>query len=254
MPVNEMSELSPKWPHPRSKELAERVVLGERGDMPVVILRIAGVDTNQGEVPSLTLQMQRIYERQWSSHLFPGNPAHGQSFVHLDDLSDAVQRAVTRRAELPHCTTLLIGEPVAESLIAGLAMLIRIPYSFDELLASLQYLRSRTQEGKSMLRALLFGGTCDGDACDRTDDFDRPARQVMRDILRGGVTFPWTLWVSIAIGTALMSCYWSCWPCHVGRCVTDMAHGIAALCKSTIRFVRVCNAEYSICTMHVRIV
>ena len=610
MPVNEKSELSPKWPYPRSKELAERVVLEEHGDMPVVILRIAGVYTNQGEVPSLTMQIQRIYERQWSSHLFPGNPAHGQSFVHIDDLSDAVQRVVTRRAELPHCTTLLIGEPVTESyealqnlmgqqlhgepwetrsipksvaaggawmqakmevvvpdaidggiapfvkpfmidladdhyeldidrarsllgweprhrlrdtlrdmigalkadppawyrtnriamppwleevsanpvpaaqllashetqaradhqrtlwchfanvalgmwmvaspftfgmteywmqavepvapngrglalshtymtassiiaglmiivlsllslargkgwarwsvaalgvwlllapllfwtpsaavyandtlvgamlvlfavcipptpgesivgqvtgpeippgwtycpsswnqripivalafvglfvsrylaayqmghipnawdplfgndteqivtswlsdafpvsdaglgamtyvleivlglaggrrrwrtmpwlvlvfgamivplgvtsiffiivqpvwlgawcalcLIAGLAMLIQIPYSFDELLASLQYLRSRTQEGKSMLRALLFGGTCDGDACDRTDDFDRSARQVMRDILRGGVTFPWTLWVSIAIGAALMS-------------------------------------------------
>ncbi|MES2323630.1 MAG: SPW repeat protein [Pseudomonadota bacterium] len=56
-----------------------------------------------------------------------------------------------------------------------------------------------------MLRALLFGGTCDGDACDKTDDFERPARQVMRDVLRGGVTFPWTLWVSIAIGAALMS-------------------------------------------------
>jgi hypothetical protein len=98
-----------------------------------------------------------------------------------------------------------LGAWCALCLIAGLAMLIQIPYSFDELLASLQYLRSRTQEGKSMLRALLFGGTCDGDACDRTDDFDRPARQVMRDILRGGVTFPWTLWVSIAIGAALMS-------------------------------------------------
>lgn len=115
MPITEASELAPKWPYPRSKEQAELVVLDEHGAIPVVILRIAGVYTNQGEVPSLTMQMQRIYERQWSSHLFPGDPTHGQSFVHLDDLTAALERTVARRAQLPHCTTLLIGEPVTES-------------------------------------------------------------------------------------------------------------------------------------------
>lgn len=145
MPINEISELSPKWPYPRSKELAEPVVLEAHGDMPVVILRIAGVYTNQGEVPSLTMQLQRIYERQWSSHLFPGNPAHGQSFVHIDDLSDAVQRVVTRRAELPHCTTLLIGEPVTES---------------DEALQNLmgQQLHGEPWETRSIPKSVAAGG------------------------------------------------------------------------------------------------
>lgn len=115
MPINETGELDPKWPYPRSKAQAEQVVLEEHGNIPVVILRIAGVYTNQGEVPSLTMQVQRIYERQWSSHLFPGDAAHGQSFVHLDDLADAVQRVVERRAQLGPRTTLLIGEPVTES-------------------------------------------------------------------------------------------------------------------------------------------
>jgi nucleoside-diphosphate-sugar epimerase len=115
VPIDETSELGPKWPYPRSKGLAERVLLDEHGDIPLVILRIAGVYTDQGEVPSLTMQMQRIYEKQWHSHLFPGDPAHGQSFVHLDDLTDALQRTVERRAQLAHCTTLLIGEPVTES-------------------------------------------------------------------------------------------------------------------------------------------
>lgn len=115
MPIDEMGELAPKWPYPRSKELAEQVVLEEKGNIPAVILRIAGVYTSQGEVPSLTMQIQRIFERQWSGHLFPGDPSHGQSFVHLDDLTDAIELAVERRTLLPHSTTLLIGEPVTES-------------------------------------------------------------------------------------------------------------------------------------------
>lgn len=115
VPIDEKGELAPKWPYPRSKELAEQVILEEHGDIAAVILRIAGVYTSQGEVPSLTMQIQRIFERQWSGHLFPGDPSHGQSFVHLDDLTDAIVQTVERRTTLPHSTTLLIGEPVTES-------------------------------------------------------------------------------------------------------------------------------------------
>jgi nucleoside-diphosphate-sugar epimerase len=46
-----------------------------------------------------------------TSRVFPGNTAHGQSFVHLDDLVDAFELAVDHRAELPHQQTLLLGEP-----------------------------------------------------------------------------------------------------------------------------------------------
>lgn len=115
MPINETGDLAPKWPYPRSKQLAEEVVQAEHGAIPTVILRIAGVYTGQGEVPSITMQIQRIYERQWSSHLFPGDASHGQSFVHLDDLTQAFARTIDRRNELPHAITMLIGEPVTES-------------------------------------------------------------------------------------------------------------------------------------------
>ena len=115
LPIDEEGALAPKWPYPRSKARAEEVVRQEHGAIPALILRIAGVYTDKGEVPSLTMQIQRIYERQMSSHLFPGNPSHGQSFVHIDDLAQAVVRAVERRASLPQETVLLIGEPVTES-------------------------------------------------------------------------------------------------------------------------------------------
>lgn len=115
MPLDEDGALAPKWPYPRSKAEAEDVVRRERGAIPALILRIAGVYTDQGEVPSLTMQVQRIYERQWASHLFPGDPSHGQSFVHVEDLARAFVQAIDRRARLPQETAILIGEPVTES-------------------------------------------------------------------------------------------------------------------------------------------
>lgn len=85
------------------------------GAMPVVILRPAGVYTDHCQVPSLASQIQRIYERQMLSHVFPGDAAHGQSFLSLRDLTDAFRRIIERRAQLPRESTILIGEPVTES-------------------------------------------------------------------------------------------------------------------------------------------
>ncbi len=111
VPITEESPIDPKWAYPESKAQAERVVREEHGPIPSAILRIAGVYTDQCDVPALAYQIQRIYERQWLSHLFPGDSSHGQAFVHLEDVADAFRRLVDRRAALPPETTLLIGEP-----------------------------------------------------------------------------------------------------------------------------------------------
>ncbi|MEO6422275.1 MAG: vitamin K epoxide reductase family protein [Candidatus Nitrotoga sp.] len=115
IPINENWPLMPKWPYPQSKVEAEKVVQTYRGHIPTVVLRLAGVYTDWGEVPSLGNQIQRIYERQLLSHVFPGNTSHGQSFVHLDDAAYAFREVVARRAQLPEETTILIGEPNTES-------------------------------------------------------------------------------------------------------------------------------------------
>lgn len=114
-PINEASPLQPAWPYPQSKLEAELVVHGERGHIPALILRIAGVYTDDCEVPSLAYQIQRIYERQMTSHVFPGDASHGQAFVHQEDVALAFRAAVDRRAQLPEETAVLIGEPVTES-------------------------------------------------------------------------------------------------------------------------------------------
>jgi nucleoside-diphosphate-sugar epimerase/uncharacterized membrane protein len=115
LPISEDGTLEPKWPYPESKAAAETEVRTHHGRIPFLIMRLAGVYTEWGEVPSLSTQIQRIYERQLQSHVFPGNPSHGQAFVHMDDAARAFRVAVDKRAQLPEEATLLIGEPLTES-------------------------------------------------------------------------------------------------------------------------------------------
>ncbi len=109
--INEDWPLAPAWDYPQSKADTERLLLAAHGDVPVVLLRIAGVYDDRCHSLPLANQIQRIYERRLTAKVFPGDTATGQSFVHLDDLVDLVSRVVTRRAELPPELTLLVGEP-----------------------------------------------------------------------------------------------------------------------------------------------
>ena len=110
-PINEASPIEPKWAYPKSKVDAENVVRTRHGKIPILILRIAGMYTDQCDSATLAQQIQRIDQRTLLSRVFPGDTSRGQAFVHIDDLSDAVARAVDRRHELTQDLTLLIGEP-----------------------------------------------------------------------------------------------------------------------------------------------
>jgi nucleoside-diphosphate-sugar epimerase len=98
------------WAYPESKVRTEAVIREEHGDFPTVILRFAGVYDDGCHSPPLAHQMQRINERQLESHLYAGSTAHGTAYVHLDDVVDAIARAVAHRAKLPAETVLLVGE------------------------------------------------------------------------------------------------------------------------------------------------
>ena len=112
-PITEASPIEPKWAYPKSKVDAENVVRTRHGAIPILILRIAGMYTDQCDSATLAQQIQRIDQRSLLSRVFPGDTSHGQAFVHIDDLTDAVVRAVDRRRQLPPDLTLLIGEPGA---------------------------------------------------------------------------------------------------------------------------------------------
>lgn len=99
-----------EWDYPRSKLWAERVILEERGEVPAVILRIAGVyDDNCHSLP-IAQQISRIHRQQLESYFFPGNSQHGQAFVHLDDLTACIRATIERRRQLDAHEVFLIGE------------------------------------------------------------------------------------------------------------------------------------------------
>ena len=109
--LTEASPTEAEWEYPQSKLQTEAIIAEERGTMPAVILRIAGIyDEDCHSIP-IAQQIRRIYEKNMESYFFPGNPDHGQSFVHLDDAVDSIVHAVERRAALAPHEILLIGEP-----------------------------------------------------------------------------------------------------------------------------------------------
>lgn len=110
-PITEDDPVEPTWAYPQSKARTEQVIQAGRGTIPAVVLRLAGVYDDLGHSYPLPRQIQRIFERDLTSYLFPGHLGHGQAFVHLDDVLDLVDRLVARRSELPETTTLLVGEP-----------------------------------------------------------------------------------------------------------------------------------------------
>jgi nucleoside-diphosphate-sugar epimerase/uncharacterized membrane protein len=108
--ISEEWPLAPKWEYPRSKVATEELILRERGDVPVVFLRIAGVYDDHCHSIPISQQIQRIYEQRLIGHLYSGDISHGATFVHMSDMVEALFLTVERRKELPPVTTLLIGE------------------------------------------------------------------------------------------------------------------------------------------------
>ena len=109
--INEDWAIEPTWAYPESKVRTEELIHRERGEIPAVILRISGVYDDLCHSIPLANQIQRIYERRFTSRVYSGSTSHGQSFMHMDDLVDAIELAVERRSELPPEVPILLGEP-----------------------------------------------------------------------------------------------------------------------------------------------
>ena len=97
-----------------------------------------------------------------------------------------------------------IGTWSTLALIAAAAMLIQIPYSLDELIATLQFMRRRVATGRSWLRVFLFGDRDEGGEMEAEDELAAPAGKLLRDMWTGGVSLPWNLAAAAAIGLWLL--------------------------------------------------
>ncbi len=96
----------------------------------------------------------------------------------------------------------LLGTWSTLALGAALAMLVMIPFMLDEVIAMLQFLVWAKRRGKSMSRTFFKGDAIESGS---QYDIDTQASPGMfaTDAARG-VTLPWTLMASVAIGIFLM--------------------------------------------------
>ena len=109
--IDENRPFDPKYPYRASKATTEQLVREQHGDIPVVFLRPAGVYDDEGHSAFLAHQIARIHERSPKSRVYPADLRTGQSFIHLQDLVDAVSRVIDRRKDIPDEQALLLGEP-----------------------------------------------------------------------------------------------------------------------------------------------
>lgn len=98
---------------------------------------------------------------------------------------------------------IVIGTYCTICLMAGIAMLIMIPYSLDELVAMGQFLVLNKRRGRPFWRAFFRGDALPGSSKDEHPGFDAPLAAIGRSAARG-VTIPWTLLASSVIGIWLM--------------------------------------------------
>ena len=102
---------------------------------------------------------------------------------------------------------ILLGTWCTLCLIAAAAMVVMIPYSLDEIVAMGQYLvdvHRQHRSWRTLWRAFWHGGTMAGGRRAEQSEFDLPLPAMAREMIRGGVNYPWPLVLCVGIGVWLM--------------------------------------------------
>lgn len=115
--ITEDFPLEPKWDYPRSKVETEKNLFLKREKIPVLNLRIAGIYDDMCHSLPIANHIQRIYEKQLTSHFFPGDVTHGNPYLHMNDLTGAIVKAIEKRKVLPPEETINLGESETMSFI-----------------------------------------------------------------------------------------------------------------------------------------
>jgi hypothetical protein len=146
---------------------------------------------------------------------------------------------------------IVIGTWCTLCLVAAAAMLIQIPYSLDELLATLQFLRRRRAVGRRLLRVLVFGDIDEGRSPGAGDPLDKSLPTLAKEMVAGGVSLPWNLALCTLLGIWLM---FTRLTLGAQGAVADLDHAIGALvltttaiaCAEVARPVRLLNGLWAV--------
>ncbi len=115
-PGTPLSPSSPRigsWAYPKHKLAMERIIESCDLQRPVAELVLAGVYSDRGELVPLFQQIERLRRRRPEALFFPGNTDRGLTYVHVDDVADAFERALNKLRDQTGVHRLLIGEASA---------------------------------------------------------------------------------------------------------------------------------------------
>ena len=137
---------------------------------------------------------------------------------------------------------IVIGTWSIVALIGAAAILVQIPYSLDELIATLQFVRRRMQAGRNGLTVFFRGDTdtmpADSSATPTVvDEFNQRPAVVLRNMMAGGVNLPWNLGLAALIGLALL--FTRLWPGVDG----NLAHAHHLIGSLVLTVVSIAAAE-----------
>ncbi|NMJ41441.1 NAD-dependent epimerase/dehydratase family protein [Roseomonas sp. JC162] len=97
----------------------------------------------------------------------------------------------------------LIGALCTLCIVQAAVTVVLIPYSIDEVLASIQYLWRARRAGEPFWQTFWKGGPALSEDQVPQPDLDRSVWDIAREFFGGGMTFPWTLVASVALGALL---------------------------------------------------
>ena len=99
----------------------------------------------------------------------------------------------------------LIGALCTLCIIQAAVTVILVPYSVDEVLATIQYLWRARKVGEPFWRTFWRGGPALSENQAPEPEFNRSASEFLKEFATGGVTFPWTLAASVLLGIVMMA-------------------------------------------------
>ena len=100
---------------------------------------------------------------------------------------------------------IVIGTFCTLCLIGAAAMLLQIPYSLDELVATSEFLYRKWQKGEPVIRIFFTGDTDEGEAQpSERRPFELEPKEIAGSVFGGGMGLPWNLALTLLVALWLL--------------------------------------------------
>ncbi len=108
--LNEESALGSMLYYGKSKIAAEKILLEYKKKIKVTIFRPSAVYSEDCRSIPLANKIAVIRRRSFGCRIFPGKGEGGLSYIHISDVLDAFEKAVSRSSEIPSGSIFILSE------------------------------------------------------------------------------------------------------------------------------------------------